>query len=167
MLAQLDGSKDAFRDSLKNWFWPVTAVACFTASRHFPTRARIRCRIARYPCDMAATYSVRVSFAVTSAEKRAITRSARAAGLSRSAYVRMKALDDLGEEALRELATVLATSAVQSRVALDRALVTMAERDASLVERELRARNEVRASMTSQEIEALREWVAAALRAAE
>jgi len=86
---------------------------------------------------MTASHSTRVSFAVTSAEKRVIENRARKVGLTVGAYMRMKALEDPEESMLRASAIELAASAVRTRATFDCTLAAMIERDATLAAREL------------------------------
>lgn len=111
---------------------------------------------------MIALHSTRVSFAVTSAEKRVIVSKARKAGLSVGAYVRMRALEDTEEVMLRAWVIELAASSKRTLATFDSTLAAMIERDATLAERELRARDEVRTSIMPDELEELRRWFAAA-----
>lgn len=112
---------------------------------------------------MTTVRSVRVSFTVSSAEKRLLLRRARRAGMTLSAYLRHRVLNDVRDTMLPVLAMEVLAFAKEICVTSGRGPVSIYDHDATLAAREQQARKEVRDSMSSDELQELRDWLVKAL----
>lgn len=106
----------------------------------------------------AATETVRVSMRVTPAQKRELIRRARDSGQSVSAYVleRVLAHADCEEEVFRFMAEELSAIASRAKEVMKPDVVLAGEAVELPDERDQRIAAEVRASLTVEDVEALR-----------